>query len=292
MKVIIAPEFLEDLKNALNPSFVQRVLDHVVNKDGHFIEHRDDHRFNGIDGGWIRYASRGKTAYRVIFIRYKDSVVLYRCGFHSIEEKTVPPQTLENCLEVSNVRTGQADRPSYHDSGSLVSTGRPIYLRNFVLQLTHLRHYEIVLVSPFLNMELLSRFHPFGRFLDRAMEEETLVSLITRPCDDKSKLKDFEDLEVRGINVFFHDTVHAKLYLFDVDLASMSVKDETINRTALVGSANLTESGFGFKGQGCNEELCYRLPSFKYDEAREYASHLILKSADFRKFQMRLLRSR
>jgi hypothetical protein len=291
MKTKIAPEFLEDLKNALSSSFVQRVLDHVINKNGDFIEDREDHRYHGIQDAWIRYASRGKSAYRVIYIRQKESVVLYRCGLHSVEDNVVAPKLVDRAIEIETFEIRQQQRAPY-DSGALVSTGRPTLLRNFILQLTHLRHKEVVIISPYLNIEIFGKFHAFGRFLDRAIEEETVVSLITRPCGTHEQLRDFEDLEVRGINVFFHETIHAKVYLFDVDLASMSIQDESINRTALVGSANLTESGFGFKGEYCNEELCYRLPFFKYDEVREYASFLITKSDDFRRFQMRLTRSR
>jgi hypothetical protein len=59
-------------------------------------------------------------------------------------------------------------------------------------------------------------------------------------------------------------------------------------RTALIGSANLTDSGFCLEGSVGNEELCYRMPSYKYDEARDYVDWLIRASDDFMRFKRSL----
>jgi hypothetical protein len=83
--------------------------------------------------------------------------------------------------------------------------------RGTLQRVLHVAHREIVLVSPYLSEALFARNHFFGRFLDKAIEEETLVSVITRPPDQQS-LGFYQHLEERGINTLFHRTVHAKLY--------------------------------------------------------------------------------
>jgi phosphatidylserine/phosphatidylglycerophosphate/cardiolipin synthase-like enzyme len=291
MRVYITPEFIEDLKGALSQSFVARVFEQLFDGSGQFLLRRNDHRYWGIEDAWIRYASQGKTGYRIIYIRRKDSVFLYRAGHHSIEDGLTAPGGLDSLIEVSSLQPEYAKQISGLDYGSLLGTTRPMYLRSILTQMMHVGHREVILISPFVTLQLLSKFHVLGRFLDKAIEEDTLVSLVTRPPDGSCQLRPFEELEERGIIVYFHRTVHAKAYLFDVDPGTLSRYNEGLTRTAVLGSANLTESGLGLEGdRGCNDELCYRLPAVKYDEVRGYVDALVLQSEDFRKFKMLMRR--
>src|SRR5450755_1328390 len=101
MRVFLAPDFLDDLKSAIHPDFVTRVLDSLVDKAGRFKPDRNDHRYSGITDAWIRYASAGKTAFRVIYIRQSDSVFVYRAGFHSVEDQLAAPKSGPQAVEVS-----------------------------------------------------------------------------------------------------------------------------------------------------------------------------------------------
>jgi hypothetical protein len=287
MKVRILPQFLNDLRNALNQDFVQRALDCVIDQKGQFLSDRNDHRYTGIKDAWIRYASAGKTAYRVIYVRSKDSIILYRAGFHSVEDNLVKPIVGGEIPEIITIEVKADDAPSHFDTGHLLSTGKPLLFRHAILEMFHCGHKEIVLVSPDISFTLLLRTHYFGRFLDKAIEENTIISLITRPPSD-SDIGLFQDLEERGISVFFHKTIHAKLYLFDVDPIAQGGRSVPLPRTAFLGSANLTDTGFCLDDATGNEELCYRIPLYKYDEARDYVDWLIRASDDFTRFKSTL----
>ena len=279
MRVFFSPHFLEDLKGALHPDFVTRVLDSLLDSRCQFKPDANDHRYTGIVGAWIRYASRGKTAFRVIYIRQDEGVLIYRAGFHSVEENLAAPRAGAAAVELMEPEVQQEAPRDYLDLGVLASTTKPTLFRHMVTQMFHVAHREIVLVSPFIAKELFARTHHFGRFLDKAIEEGTVVSLITRP--NPACIPFFQALEERGIITYFHKTLHSKLYLFDVDPVDQGNRDSLLPRTAIVGSANLTEDGFCFTGDGGNEEVCYRMPAYKFDEARDYVDWLVRSSIDF-----------
>src|SRR5687768_10185319 len=98
MKLFIAPQLLEDLRSADDPRFVRRVLTQILDEAGEFRKGQNDHRYHGIENAWIRYVSRGKTQYRLIYILNGDSVYLYRAGLHSIEENLAAPRDLANAI--------------------------------------------------------------------------------------------------------------------------------------------------------------------------------------------------
>ncbi len=99
MPVHLTREFLNDLRVAQNTRFVREVLNHTVAHDGSFRPHRDDHRYDGIKDAWIRYVSRGTTAYRVIFIRKGPDIFLYRAGNHAVEDNLKAPDTLSGTFQ-------------------------------------------------------------------------------------------------------------------------------------------------------------------------------------------------
>jgi phosphatidylserine/phosphatidylglycerophosphate/cardiolipin synthase-like enzyme len=57
-----------------------------------------------------------------------------------------------------------------------------------------------------------------------------------RPFKDKFTL--LEELNRNGVNIYLHDRLHAKAYLF---------LDDREVKTTIVGSANLTQKGFGLR---------------------------------------------
>ncbi len=62
----------------------------------------------------------------------------------------------------------------------------------------------------------------------------------------REKLSLLEDLEKNGAEVYLHERLHAKAYLF---------LDSTDSKMMIVGSANLTSSGFGKRGAASNDLL-------------------------------------
>ena len=62
----------------------------------------------------------------------------------------------------------------------------------------------------------------------------------------KRKLSLLEDLEKNGAEVYLHERLHAKAYLF---------LDSNDSKMLIVGSANLTSGGFGRRGKGSDDLL-------------------------------------
>ena len=84
-----------------------------------------------------------------------------------------------------------------------------------------------------------------SNLLRRQLANGARVTLMTTPPENrkkkiiKSKLILIEELDRYGVNVFLHERLHAKAYLF---------VDERGTTTTVVGSANLTKGGFGIRG--------------------------------------------
>jgi phosphatidylserine/phosphatidylglycerophosphate/cardiolipin synthase-like enzyme len=279
-----------DLRDADDPRFVRRTLDQILDEQGSFRRDSNDHRLHGVENAWIRYISGGKTAYRLIYLRLGEDVYLYRAGVHSVEDRLQPPKRLDS-IEVGTMNPilPEAPRHRHDQSAILLKTSTATMLSKVVTSLYHVAHREIWLVSPYLSETLLASNSPFGRFLDKAMEEGTAVALVTR-LGDNLNTKLLDGLEARGIAVFLHPKLHAKLYVFEIDSSSLSKFDRLTNSTAIVGSANLTEAGFSLEAPTGNEELCYRIPLDQFYEAKTHAEWLANQSQDLRSIKMKINR--
>ncbi|MCA3034211.1 MAG: hypothetical protein ING33_03230 [Rhodocyclaceae bacterium] len=295
MPIFLTPTLLEDLKTSQDARFIKRVLDHLCDENGDFPAGRDDHRYDGIPDAWIRYVSAGRTAFRMIYVREGPNVYIYRAGVHSVEDRLPPPAALSGIEIASPAAIQAALAPASQGSppivvqGHLVKTSQRVMLSRLISSMLHVPHHEILLVSPYYSEVTLSRHSPLGRFLDKAIEENTLISLVTRE-PGLSEMEFFQSLEERGIVVYFHPKLHAKLYVFDIDEANCNQYHRDVKKTAVLGSANLTEMGLALSGKGGNEELCYQLPSTQFREAQEHAYWLITQSTDFVTYRHRITR--
>ena len=292
MKIHFTPEFLQDLTEIDDARFVRRVLRQVLDNDGEFRQGKEDHRYHGIQDAWIRYVSSGKTAYRVIYIRAADSVFLYRAGPHSIEDRLRAPRGLASAAVVQAAPdTPQPQLPyqGWSDSGELLKTTQAVMLRKVVHSLRFVGHREIFLISPYVDEDTLARWAPLGQFIDRAIEEGTVIWLITRPPEPE-RLAFYRGLEERGMGVFFYRSLHAKLFVFDINTETLGQYTKDMRPTAIVGSANLTEMGLALSNETSNEELCYRLPAVKFSEAKDYAYWLMNHADDVAAYTLRITR--
>ncbi len=168
----------------------------------------------------------------------------------------------------------------------LMYSKRPVYLDKLITKMMHVRHREIFLVSPFIDLSYISVNHVFGRFLFKAKEDGTSICLLTRP-PLPSCFPAYEQLEASGILVGFLADLHSKLYLFDVDQDRLSSFMRDTRRSAILGSANMTERGWGLTSRERNEEICYLLPDHEYRQARSYAEALRVRSDELRSLRLR-----
>ena len=290
MKVYMTPDFINDLRESEDANFVRRILNHTVNKDGVFLDDADDHRYQGIEDAWIRYVSKGAPGYRVIYIKQGENIYLYCAGKHDIERKLKPLRDMTSVIPIESVQVVQhAQWPKQwqgFDMGKLYKTSEPEYLSKVIRSMYHIGHEEIFIISPFISIELLDSKYHFGRFLDKAIEEKTVVVLITKPPED-DELGLYRRLEERDILVYFSDNLHTKLYIFNINRSTLNKYQEKMTSIAILGSANFTKVGIGFDDILAQEELCYRVPVEKFQELHDYASRIIRKSTNFQKYVMK-----
>lgn len=291
----MSPRFIADLQTENDANFARRVLIKLFDRDGAFRPDTNDHRYKGIPDAWIRYVSQGRSAFRVIYVRTGDEVLLYRCGPHSVEDHLSAPSAADIVIkvdprEIVEVMPKPASKEAAAQNGRLISNLRTPALYHLVLSRRLIPHKEVILVSPFISQSLLWRTARLGRLLDDWVADGTKVTLITRPPpSDDHRL--YEDLETRGIPTLFHEKLHSKLYMFQVDQKRVKY-DRKQEDLLVLGSANLTESGFGATRESGNDELSYELPRSDLGDLETYVAYLATSAADLVHLRVQAARRR
>src|SRR3569833_2402183 len=131
MATFLCREFVRDLIEHNDANFASRVLSKIIGPDGGFEADADDHRFRGIEDGWIRYVSRQNTAYRAIFLRRGEDVYWYRAGSHSIENRLQAPQDLFGAVAIGETPAG-LDALMSHRNPRYLKTSEPRLLREVI----------------------------------------------------------------------------------------------------------------------------------------------------------------
>ena len=146
------------------------------------------------------------------------------------------------------------------------------------------------LISPFLSFKLFELSSTFGKMITDLVEDGAEVNLFTLPphSEDPDSMDRYGALELQGINVFFQESLHAKLYTFKLDRSRLRRGGAEATDYAILGSANLTEAGTNLEGTDrFNEELCYELPPDVFGEAVDFGIYLSTISVDFVSFRVR-----
>jgi hypothetical protein len=136
---------------------------------------------------------------------------------------------------------------------------------------------------------MLMRHAPFGRMIDDQIEDGAKITLITSVPESSGSVQWFADLEARGVSLFFHRNLHAKVYAFSVDQQRIPYGQSHAD-LLILGSANLTEAGLPFHRDAGNEELCYELPQQEMENLVGYITHLAVKSIDLARLRVELNR--
>ena len=298
LAVNLLPSFISDLQEQCDANFARRVFMKLFDGEGDFREDGNDHRYKGIPNAWIRYVSKGSSAFRVIYIREGDDVHIYRAGPHSVEDNLAGPHTLSTkvqtkpALEAGGAagQTRSFAPAAVVDEGQLICSLKTPTLQEAILARSLQPHSEVTLVSPFLSLELLLRTARLGRMLDRQLEDGSRVTLITRPPPPDG-LEPFKDLEARGVSLLFNRRLHAKLYAFKGAPERLGPYATPVTDMLVLGSANLTTSGFAGVREKGNEELSYRLPLTHADDVESFLAMLALESVDLVGLKMQFSRA-
>ena len=306
MSVFLLPEFIADLQGHNDPHFARRVLQKTIRPDGTFREDSDDHPYRGIRNAWIRYVSRRRTAYRVIFLRQGADTYLFRAGEHSVEERLTGPRdgAVEWALPVTDAGPGLAttlsairgqERPQavaplvnrFKRNLPFAQISREIFARR------NLPHRDIWLVAPFVNGDLFAPTAQFGRLLLDQVEDGASVALFIAPPKDPN-IEWMEKLADRNVSIFVYPRLHTKLYCFVFDENRRYEpglrEGDRYSSLILVGSANLTSAGMALGEAPCNEELCYAVREDELGFVEEYVAELMMNGyelPDVRRFLAR-----
>ena len=292
MPVFLLPDFIVDLQTHEGAHFARRVLNRTILRNGNFREDGDDHRYHGVADAWIRYVSRGKSAYRVIFIRSGANIYLYRAGKHTIEEHMGAPTdgAFDAAIPIAEAEPRVATAISAIPAPATEAPAEPAanrFLRNnphpeinrAIFSRRNLPHREIWLVAPFITPELLLPTAKFGKMLFDQAEDGAKIMLITAPPKDQD-IRWLEQLEERNVDVHVYPRLHSKLYCFVLDenrKYERGLPDaDKLSSLLLVGSANMTAAGLALGEDKWNEELCYSVPDSEISHVETYVTNLLM----------------
>ncbi|MYD85789.1 MAG: hypothetical protein F4Y14_06165 [Acidobacteria bacterium] len=293
MPTFLLPEFVVDLQSHRHAHFARRVLEKTIQRNGRFREDGDDHRYGGVEDAWIRYISRGASAYRVIFIRSGANVYLYRAGEHAIENRVGAPRAraFDEAVPVADAEGEVANTVARFPQQAEGEGGRPAvnrFLRNrpapeirrAILSRRNLPHRDIWLVAPFITPRLLLPTADLGKMLVDQAEDGASIALITAPPRDRD-IAWLEQLEERDIAIFCYPRLHSKLYCFVLDERRKYERGlpdpRKLSSLLVVGSANITAAGLALSEDGRNEELCYSVPDCEVGHVETYVTSLMTR---------------
>lgn len=273
MTVYICPEFLYDLRRHGDPNFAARVLAKAFDARGEFGPDGDDHRYKGIEDGWIRYVSASATAYRAIFLRKGEDIYWYRAGGHSVEDNLKAPKTLDDAIAVSSPPP-TSDLDAQYSNARYSKSTHPKFLHQFFAARRLIAHRNITLVTPRIDTTLFAPHRLIGQLIEATREANGTFTLITKPPIAK-ELNQFRWIASRGVELLLHETVNARLYYFEVDAEKLDAELKHIKSTAIIGSAELTAAGLNQPaGERASEELSYEILKDDLDGALEFCLHL------------------
>lgn len=292
MPLFLMPNFINDLQTHADANFARRVLKKTIRTNGEFRSDPDDHRYGGIDDAWIRYVSRGHTAYRVIYLRYDEDIYLFRAGEHSIEERLVAPETGsittaipvaeggEEIVETIATMPAQYGRREAHPPANRFRRNAPHpQINREIFSRRNLPHSDIWFIAPFIDGNLFLPTAVFGKLLLEQVEDGASVAIITAPPKDNN-IEWMEKLNEQGVGIFVYPRLHTKLYCFIFDEKRRYEPGlqhgDHYSSLILLGSANLTIPGLAVDTERYNEELCYAVPDDGIGYVESYVAELMM----------------
>lgn len=271
--------FIEDIVSHGDASFAKRVVGHLNDVFEGNENKSNDHRYNGIDNAWIRYLSRGKTAYRLIYLKQGGYDVFYRCGSHSVEDNLAVPTDTN---EVVNLELSSEKSAEDTVSQTIYTNHKaPIILSAFTGR-SLIPHKEVFLISPFIDPTILYRGSKVGQVLDKMKSDGTDIKIVTS-LDSLDKFDEiWQNLDARNIELAFLPKLHSKIYLF---MTNEYHHHHLSSRPSLgiIGSSNLTKRGIAEKLGDGNYETNYSVSDKSIEKLYDLAIDHYARAIDFRK---------
>ena len=271
--------FVEDLLGHGDASFPKRVLKHIFDEFSGVSNSMNDHRYHGVPDAWIRYLSRGNTAYRIIYINDGGERIFFRCGNHDVEDEVQPPGDLASVVEIEVV-----DDEIEEMTGPLtfLSNHRRPLLYGALLRRRLIPNKSVYLISPYIDPTMLYRGSRVGKVLDAICADGADVKVIS----SAERVWEFErlwkDLEARGIEMVFLERLHAKIYLFVTDHDHYHHLSTTAS-LGVVGSSNLTKKGISDEMTKGNLETNYSVAESNIAGLEEIAQEYYFQALEFRR---------
>lgn len=290
-KVVLTEEAVQDIREGKHPNMARLAFNHIFDDNGDFKSDRADHAYKGLPGGWIRWVSMGGVGLRVIYIRKDDIIYLHRIVGKGDEDGIKAPRTDQHAAAIESlpedIITGLGESVE-GITKRILTNRRPVLFREAVRRMYHLPHSEIILISPNVSSALFRTAGEIGRFLDKAIEDGSQATLITRPAPPH-EIEFFDDLARRNVQVYFVQNLATRLYLFKVNeyRIQSSTGFEMVGPTAMIGSAELTHHSLDLGGIGKNEELCYAFPESHFEPFYSYADVLVKSATDLQGYKLR-----
>ena len=291
----LMPEFIADLQEGRDAHFARHVLRKTITVDGRFRDDPDDHRYHGVKDAWVRYVTRGHSAWRVIFLRRGDAVYLFRAGKHAVENQLSKPResSIDGATEVASADEASAKLASGPTSSTVRVAERGLRLlrtvpyreiQQAILARRNLPHRDVCFVAPWVNPDLMWPTAPLGQLLVDQADDGASVTVITGVPPDQN-IEWMTRLNECGVGVVVYPRLHSKLYAFILDERRRYQHGlphaDALKSLVLVGSANLTHRGLGFGSAPCNEEICYTVPEESIGDVESYVTGLMLDGYDF-----------
>lgn len=290
-KVVLTKEAIQDIREGKHPGMTKQAFNHIFDDNGDFKFDRADHPYKGLAGGWIRWVSMGGVGLRLIYIRKGDVVYLHRIVGKGDEDGIKAPRSDGHAAAIESLPEDLL--PSLGESVEtitrrILTNHRPVLFREAVRRMYHLPHSEIILISPNVSFPLFRTAGEIGRFLDKAIEDGSLATLITKPAISHD-IEFFDDLARRNVQIYFVQNLATRLYLFRVNEFRVQslAGSETIGPTAMIGSAELTHHSLDLGAVGKNEELCYAFPESHFEPFYSYADGLLKNATDLQGYKLR-----
>lgn len=277
--VLMHRQFVDDLLGNSDAHFAKKIFSHVYAEVDGSANKKDDHRYHGIDDAWIRYASRGRTAYRIIYIVRSGRLIFYRCGQHSVEDEVTEPRFDNDDLVELEVMEDEVENMT--KPLSILSSHRQPYVYSALLGRRLIPNKCVYLVSPYIDPTILARGSRIGQTLDSIKGDGAEVVVITCAEQVKQFGSLHKDLDARGIELVFLPRLHSKIYLFltDTDRPHASAATPSLG---IIGSSNLTAMGLPSTPDEGNIETNYAVASSSIKELENVVIDFYYKASDYR----------